>query len=306
MSGDMIKDFDACHLCLHQAEDPLACTRGHLFCKGCIYECLLRQKEFQKTQTKLWNEQREAEQAEEAGKADKQNEKELERFHQLESGILSRGHSSKAPKSSSPAPKDPSSRVLTGYNSVTNNSGEQVFVVDQQLVDKVMGVKNVNQLSASEQELRRRALPSFWVPSLTPDQVETKVKAPPQHTGCPAGSHILKLKNLIPVKFMLVDKAEKRKKGDSTRGRYMCGGCRKTFTNSSKLYILKKCGHVACKTCVDTLIKKDKCCVECSKKVRVPKDIIELESGGRSFAAHGAKIAKSYGMLPTARLTPKA
>ena len=28
--------FDACALCLQRARDPMACQKGHLFCKECV------------------------------------------------------------------------------------------------------------------------------------------------------------------------------------------------------------------------------------------------------------------------------
>ena len=32
-----MKRFDACTLCLQKAREPVACHKGHLFCKECIY-----------------------------------------------------------------------------------------------------------------------------------------------------------------------------------------------------------------------------------------------------------------------------
>jgi len=32
-----MRRFDACGLCLNRAREPLACSKGHLFCKECIY-----------------------------------------------------------------------------------------------------------------------------------------------------------------------------------------------------------------------------------------------------------------------------
>lgn len=32
-----MRRFDACALCLQRAREPVACQKGHLFCKECIY-----------------------------------------------------------------------------------------------------------------------------------------------------------------------------------------------------------------------------------------------------------------------------
>ena len=32
-----MRQFDACSLCLQRAREPVACVKGHLFCKECVY-----------------------------------------------------------------------------------------------------------------------------------------------------------------------------------------------------------------------------------------------------------------------------
>lgn len=44
LGKDSIKPFDSCCICLQPIIDPLGCNKGHLFCKECIFECLLAQK----------------------------------------------------------------------------------------------------------------------------------------------------------------------------------------------------------------------------------------------------------------------
>lgn len=39
------RPYDCCSLCLSQARDAVCCTEGHLFCRQCILEDLLSQKE---------------------------------------------------------------------------------------------------------------------------------------------------------------------------------------------------------------------------------------------------------------------
>ncbi len=49
-----MRTFDSCSLCLQRARDPVACTRGHIYCKECIYSDLLSQrKEIKRYQAKL-------------------------------------------------------------------------------------------------------------------------------------------------------------------------------------------------------------------------------------------------------------
>lgn len=37
-----MRRFDACSLCLQRAREPVACLKGHLFCKECVYTDLGR------------------------------------------------------------------------------------------------------------------------------------------------------------------------------------------------------------------------------------------------------------------------
>jgi len=87
LGGDSLKDFDACTLCLHQADEPLVCTKGHLFCKACIYECLLQQKTWIKTQEKLHMEQEKEAQMKGKQKDLELKMKEIEKFEKQETGI---------------------------------------------------------------------------------------------------------------------------------------------------------------------------------------------------------------------------
>jgi len=161
-----------------------------------------------------------------------------------------------------------------------------------------------DKLSKEEKDKRRKILPSFWVPSLTPDAVKKQVAKPSQHASCPSGGHVLRMSQLKPIKWTAlkeIDKTkdEKQKKTSSFKGkttvadqvgRFECAGCGKSFTNSIKMAQLRKCGHVHCSGCVEALIKKDHACVDCGEAAR-DKDIVYLEAGGRGFAAHGAALA---------------
>ena len=56
------------------------------------------------------------------------------------------------------------------------------------------------------------ALPSFWVPSMTPQASKTKVQKPEKTVYCPMSGKPLKMKDLIDVKFQLIKPNEKDEK----------------------------------------------------------------------------------------------
>jgi len=49
-----MRQFDACSLCLQRARDPMACQRGHIYCRECVFSDLLAQKkDIKRHQAKL-------------------------------------------------------------------------------------------------------------------------------------------------------------------------------------------------------------------------------------------------------------
>lgn len=52
LTKDSIKKFDACGICMKVCESPMICPNGDLFCKQCIYQSLLVQKQRNKQKFK--------------------------------------------------------------------------------------------------------------------------------------------------------------------------------------------------------------------------------------------------------------
>jgi nitric oxide synthase-interacting protein len=48
--------FEQCGLCLKLLEEPIACSKGHIFCKTCIIENMISQKAEIKRKIKEWEE----------------------------------------------------------------------------------------------------------------------------------------------------------------------------------------------------------------------------------------------------------
>ena len=71
---------------------------------------------------------------------------------------------------------------------------------------------------------KAKDLPSFWVPAMTPDAKPIIVPKPITDIYCPVSGKILKIKDLIDVKFTLApkDDDERGKSLISRQVRYMC------------------------------------------------------------------------------------
>jgi len=138
-----------------------------------------------------------------------------------------------------------------------------------------------------QREKQSQILPSFWVPSLTPDAKPEILPKPPKHPVCPQGNHPLRMKELVKVKFDLIREKELEDPQNLSEQRYECRVCGNTFTNISKATLLKKCGHVFCTSCVNKF--SDQRCFNCSVSFS-SKHLIPLQTGGTGFAGHGVKL----------------
>lgn len=69
---------------------------------------------------------------------------------------------------------------------------------------------------------KEKQLPSFWVPSQLPDAKITKVEKPDSTVYCPISGRPLKMKDLIEVKWTLVNDPDDKKSLIAKQNRYMC------------------------------------------------------------------------------------
>ena len=73
----------------------------------------------------------------------------------------------------------------------------------------------------------------------------------------------------------------------------ICPICRKGFANTTKLSILKSCGHVFCDSCCGKFVKKEGKCQTCGVKTK-EKEIVSMTGEGSGFSSGGAKEAKKF------------
>lgn len=137
------------------------------------------------------------------------------------------------------------------------------------------------QLEKEQVEARKAKLPSFWLPSLTPDTVASastqlkKVQLKPT-TLCHASDppHPMTLKSLTPITFATTRSTlqDPTPTDTSNEDPLLCWVCRKVLSNASKCSAAKNCGHVLCSTCVETLCKPGKQCAACDTPLQKSED----------------------------------
>ncbi|KAF9429448.1 hypothetical protein BGZ76_001278 [Entomortierella beljakovae] len=293
LGKDSMRDFDACFLCLQTARDPVCCPEGHLACKECIYENILAQKQEIERQAKMSLLQQERDIQDQNLKEELAQQIILKDFEKSQMGVLSKAKSVRG-KSLEDSP-------ITGSPNASGElskaGGKRPFELDTAELERISKQARVDIAKAIDEEAKAKkpVLPSFWVPSLTPANKSTEFKVTKSHTVCTATEteHKLSLKNLIPVKWETAVEDHDGTETKQAAKMAICPICRKAFTNSTKLSILKSCGHVYCEHCCKQFIKKDGRCQICNHKTK-EKDIIAMKGEGSGFSSGGAKEAKRF------------
>lgn len=270
-----VLEFDHCRLCLHLAKAPMCCPKGYLYCKECIYNFLMQQKLKYKEEVDKYKEQQQKIHDKKQKDEHDNKIKDVIRFEKTEESV----HSTEVRLGN----KRKASDAPLGYEAYEGEKGK-VFLVDKEIVEKHAAVK----LSDEEKETRKKYLPCYWIPQLTPQSAETLLKEPSEEqSGLDPFGNPLKRKQLKEVKF--TPTPESKKKTKSEKGRWMCPISRKTLTNTTKMCFIKTCGHVVTEESAIMVLKDGVYNGEKLKK----KNIIKFEAGGSGFAAGGAKTVKA-------------
>ncbi|KAI9139246.1 hypothetical protein BKA69DRAFT_1030675 [Paraphysoderma sedebokerense] len=150
--------------------------------------------------------------------------------------------------------------------------------------------------SESSSKSSKPALPSFWIPSLTPES-NAEVTEPPEilkkEVVCTATSteHPISLKKLFPVHFQSVNNDSGPNQDQSPH--YVCPSCSKQLTNGLKMWVLRPCGHVFCHHCTSKFVKTSKRCTTCDAKLK-EKDVVSIYIEGTGFAGKGKVEAEKF------------
>ncbi|KAM8927999.1 nitric oxide synthase-interacting protein [Pelodytes ibericus] len=253
LSKDAVKDFDCCCLSLQPCKDPVVTHDGYIYEKEAILEYILHQKREVARQMKAYERQKNEKKAEvdELNKAAKESQMKV--FLDKEMSIISK-------------PLNPFTQKPEASASVVEPSSSQ-----QNSDDK------------------NKQLPSFWIPSLTPEAKTSLVKKPDKTVYCPMSGRPLKMKDLIPVKFTLVDDKVDRVGLINRQDRYVCAVTRDMLGNSVPCAVLRPSGAVVTLECVEKLIKKDMTDPMSGDKLS-EKDIIVIQRGGTGFSGSGVQL----------------
>uniref|UniRef100_A0A3B4XB48 Nitric oxide synthase-interacting protein n=1 Tax=Seriola lalandi dorsalis TaxID=1841481 RepID=A0A3B4XB48_SERLL len=249
LGKDAIKDFDCCCLSLQPCQNPVVTPDGYLYEKQAILEYILHQKTEIAKKMKAYEKQKQAQKSSSQLESKSEERERVERFKTRENSIVSK-------------PINPFT------------SGASV------LLDHVI----IEPSSTSSQ-----GLPSFWIPSLTPEAKPTLLKKPSKAVLCPMSGRPIKMNELITVRFTPLDPSLDRVALLTRQDRYVCAVTRDILANSVPCAVLRHSGTVVTQECVEKLIKKDMMDPVSGDKLS-DRDIIPLQRGGTGFAASGVDL----------------
>ncbi|XP_050679917.1 nitric oxide synthase-interacting protein homolog [Leptidea sinapis] len=131
---------------------------------------------------------------------------------------------------------------------------------------------------------KNKELPSFWVPSQLPDAKISKLQKPDPTIYCPISGKPLKMKDLIEIKWTLVNDPDDKKSLIAKENRYMCPVTHDILSNAVPCAVIRTTGHVVTMECIKKIIKKDWLHPLTGDKLK-EKDIIVLQRGGTGYAS---------------------
>ena len=98
---------------------------------------------------------------------------------------------------------------------------------------------------------------------------------------------IFTLKSLIPVHFF-ISRPPSEDPDDTIQTIIACPGCQRTITDTMRLSMSRKCGHVHCDLCWEKFVQGKQCLV-CEEKCR-EKDRVKLDREGTGYVGGGGQI----------------
>ncbi|KAJ5990661.1 hypothetical protein N7499_011209 [Penicillium canescens] len=254
---DSFLPFASCRLCLQPARTPVVgcASNGDLFCRECAINDLLAQRQEIKRLERERDDARKRIAEDDERTLLEAKERDLRDFERVSMGLEakadifgSNGAGTKRKAEESEALKKFKAREV-----VVDGKRKRVFELDEKEMARVAGEERErlkNELKMEKSESSKSALPSFWVPSLTPgtDANEIAANKTVKLTPiCPGSTdesrHSYSLKSLVEVHFT------EEKASDGTVSR-VCPSCKKNLSNGLKAMLTKPCGHVICSPCV--------------------------------------------------------
>ncbi|KAI9712507.1 MAG: hypothetical protein M1828_001687 [Chrysothrix sp. TS-e1954] len=253
---------------------------------------------------------------EEAREDDEARRRAVDDFEKVQAGLAAKPMTSKQgqQRSSSEVPQ-PSDDALD-LRSSDGQAKRKLDLEEKDFSDFREEDRAKARKSLRDQKLQdaKSALPSFWVPSLTPDQRQNQTQVAPQYAAgtsrrstasqqplCPCSTadtaHHFSLKTLVTVKFSEEDKSSQSRHHEAVEDSRkqqtrICPACNRQLSNASKAMLTKPCGHVLCGQCTTRFVLD-------SQHTDVHEILKQDTQSARCFVCHEDVSARQPGKDPS-------
>ncbi|KKK20849.1 RING finger domain protein [Aspergillus rambellii] len=336
---DSFLPFGSCRLCLHPARSPtVACAaNGDLFCRECVINDLLAQRQEIKRLERERDDAKKRLAEDEERTLEEARTRELYEFELVSMGLeAAKKQGNSGGSENQKKRKAETEEALAAFKArevdVGGGKRKKVFELDEKEMAQVARKEQERlkqELKKEKSESSKSALPSFWVPSLTPGTDPNEIaanKAVKLTPICPGSTeskqHSYSLKSLVDVHFTEEPGAE----GSVAR---VCPSCKKTLSNTFKVihkfmtphdapdpHATKEeqeqtaalHGRILCYVCETDLTRRESTgdgeADAGAKKKKKKKDkeqgiqpgMVEISSEGTGFAGRGGNIATKAGV----------
>lgn len=262
LGSDCFLPFGYCGLSLKAPKNAVCTPDGHIFDREFILEFLLNQKLELQAKQKAYEEQERKKARKEASEKRVEDNREVEDFQRGEQSILSNDHRHK--------------RALD-----LKVKEEQVEGAPEKKLRKG------EMLNVDKADLRAK---SFWTKEFTPNAAPMQLQKVDTITRCPMSGKKLRAKDLIPIKFEVVD--QKLYEAGGGKGVFCCALSKHSITHQQAV-LLKPSGQVILESVYKDIVQKEMKCPISGKPLK-ESDILKLQMGGTGFSAHNEIEAKSF------------
>ena len=321
MSENYAKDLDECSLCLTVAENPVICQKGHIFCKSCIYDNLLTQKERYKQHLAAYEEQC----------AEDLRRQEVEKQHgMLKDTLTFQSIDTSLTGTVQDRTVASTFSSLTGKASSTDalslNNTSQIKDMIGSVPHAPQGYRVVPTNDKNYVFVRCGDTGANWT-MVDGKNERNRLEKPNTDCVCPSGAHPLKVKHLVGVSFTPYNDVNNdivltRKKAAGTnetqgaqissaliatdsdaacirdvtqvkKARHMCPSCLRGLTKHTASICVRRCGHVLCAQCYNL------CMLKPAKESQAEKKVERDEKAGKEMKDRKKDSDKDRGIPMT-------
>jgi len=251
LGTDCFLPFGYCALSLVPPKNPVATPDGYIYDREFLLENLLSQKLTLQEKAKKYELQERKKARQELNDKRRAELKAIEDFQKTDQGLISEDARHTRKRESAGGDERPEKRLRQG----------ELLVVDKE----------------------KHREKSFWAPETTPSAAPTEVQKVDTTTKCPMSGKKLRIKDLIEVKFDVLDEDTRRTGGG--RGVFCCALTKHALT-CQQAVLIKPSGQVVLESVLEDCVYKEMKCPITGIKLKSRDDVMKLQQGGTGFSAH--------------------